>query len=197
MIVWSPARLLMSSRVCMILFRIESRRGLVENEDVGIMDQGLSETDSLTVTLGKLVDELLPNVRDLTPLDDRFDAPVYSRATESFDAGHELQVIEDRHLGIKRRCFRQIADPALDVERRLEDVETRYRRRAFCGWYEACEDSHGGGFACSVWSQESQDLPLANLEAHVVDGLNPSKRLRNAFDFNQVETPLLCECLLV
>ena len=51
MMVCSPDRLLINSRVSLNLFRIQARRGFVENQDIGIMNDRLRQTDALPVAL--------------------------------------------------------------------------------------------------------------------------------------------------
>ena len=36
------------------------------------------------------------------------------------------------------------------------------------GRHEPCEDTHGGGLARTVWTNEANDLTRANLKAHPV-----------------------------
>ncbi len=62
------------------LLRIETGGRLVEDQNIGVMDDGLGEPYALAVTFGQLADKLVLHVGDVAALADLVDAAVQVRA---------------------------------------------------------------------------------------------------------------------
>jgi hypothetical protein len=52
------------------LLGVETGSGFVEDEDIGIVDDGLGQSDALAVAFGELADELLADVAQSATADD-------------------------------------------------------------------------------------------------------------------------------
>ena len=164
------------------LVRIESAGGLIQDQNVRVVDDGLGEPDALPVALRELADDLLSHIGHVAAFADFADAALQIGSGQAFKFADELQVVADGHVGIEGGRFGQVADALLDFERLFEDVEARHVRRSRRGWQEACQDAHGGGFSGAVRTQETYDLALGNLEGNVVDGDSACVSLGKAFD---------------
>ena len=100
-----------------LLVGIESVGGLVEDQHVGIVHQRLGDADAPLEALGEGIDALVPDVGEIDALD-QFGKPVVGLALgQSVHAGDEAEKVGDAHVGIGRRAFRQIAEPAPRLDR--------------------------------------------------------------------------------
>ena len=70
MMVWSPERCFSSSRISMICLGSRPRGGLIEDEHIGVVDDGLRQADALAVALGELADQLGADVAEGAAADD-------------------------------------------------------------------------------------------------------------------------------
>ncbi len=64
MMVWSPARLRIRSRVSYDLLGVEPGGGFVENQNVRVVNDGLRQSDALPVAFGQFADEFCAHVGD-------------------------------------------------------------------------------------------------------------------------------------
>src|SRR6185436_9690564 len=86
---------------------------------------------------------------------------------------------------IERKLLRHVTDIAANHLGAGRHVEAAYRR-ASAGWsHEAAEDANRGGFACAVRAQEAEDLALAHLERHVIDGREVAELLHQVVGFHR------------
>src|SRR6266404_5801182 len=109
------------------LLGVEAGGGLVENEHVGIMDDGLREADALTIALGEFAEQLVLNIDNGAALANIIDALGEIRFGKTFQAADKLQIFGGAHFRIQRRRLRQIANALLHLEGLLEDVEASDR----------------------------------------------------------------------
>ena len=56
------------------LLGVEAGGGLVEDQDIGVVDDGLRQADALAVAFGKLADQLVADVAEGAAVDDFVDA---------------------------------------------------------------------------------------------------------------------------
>ena len=90
------------------------------------------------------------------------------RRRHALDLGDERQVLHDRHVGVERRRLRQIAGPALGLDRLVEHVEARDDRLALRGRHVAGQDAHRRRLARAVRPQEPENFAPFHAEADVV-----------------------------
>ena len=152
------------------LFGIEAAGGLVEDQDVGVVDDRLGDADALPEALGQLADQLGADVAEGAALDHLVGAAFDIGARDAFELADESEVFDDLHFGVKRRGFGQVADALLDLLRVLQHVEAGDGGLAGRGREEAGEDAHRGGFPGAVRAEEADDLALFHLEGDVVYG---------------------------
>ena len=122
-IVWLPARLRMSCARLDDLLRIEPGGRLVEDQDLGVVDERLRQPDALPVALRQLRAVPIGHVGDVRALHHARHPRLALAGRDALDAGDEVEVLADRHVGVERRRFRQVAGAALGLDRVREDVE--------------------------------------------------------------------------
>ena len=89
------------------LLGVQAGRRLVQNQHVGIVDDGLRQSDALPVALGELAGGSLAHVLDVAALEHIFDALAQGRAGKPLQPADESEVFDDSHLRIQWRRFRQ------------------------------------------------------------------------------------------
>ena len=130
MMVWSPASALEQFADFDDLLGVEAGGGLVEDQDVGVVDDRLGEADALPVAFGELADQLVADVADGAAPDHFVDAPVDIGGGDALQLADEGEVLGDLHFGVDRRRFRQVADALLDLH--AGSPARRSRRRWPC-----------------------------------------------------------------
>jgi hypothetical protein len=152
------------------LGRVEPVGRLVEDDDIGIVQNRLRHADPLAVAARERLDPgggLLGQRRAPDRPGDRRIALGAGHAAEIGVIGQE---VDHRHLGPDRAVFRQIADPRLDrpgIPAHLEIVDAdRARGRLQI----AGQHLHDRALAGAVVAQKADDLALGDLETDPVHG---------------------------
>ena len=172
------------------LFRVEAGRRLVEDEDVGVVNQRLGEPDALLVAFRQLAAQAVRHVVDAGALHHCLDALAPLAARHPLDLGDELEIFDDAHVGVERRRLRQIAGAAFGLDRLVEDVEPGDDGVAFRGRHVAGQDPHRRRLAGAVRSEEAEDLPALDAKAHVVHRGHPAVAFREVLDLNHGGSPI-------
>src|ERR1019366_8459102 len=146
------------------LLGVETAGGLIQDQHIRVVDDGLRDADTLAEAFGQLADQLGPNVAQGAAPDYLVRPALDVGARNAFDLPHKREVLDDLHFWVQRRGFGQVADAFLDLHRVLQHVETGNRGFAGRGREEAGEDAHRGGLTCPVGTQEADDLALFHLE---------------------------------
>src|ERR1700692_5143812 len=89
---------------------IETAGGLVENQDIGIVDDGLGEPHALAIPFRKLADKLGLHIRDGAALANLVPARDEALAGHALELTDESEILSHLHLGLQRRRLRQVAD---------------------------------------------------------------------------------------
>lgn len=104
------------------LVRVQARGRLVQDDDLGIVDQGLGQGRALAVAHGQLSDGPAVHGRQAGLFQD----PARRSAAGSVQAArpaHDQVFADPLHLQVKRQIFRQVAD-FVDLKRVTEHVES-------------------------------------------------------------------------
>ena len=91
-------------------------------------------------------------------------------AVDALDAGAEVEVLGDAHLGVEGAAFRHVADAAPHLDRVPEDIEAVDGRLAGRGGDVARQDAHGRALAGAVGAEKADDLALEHVERYVLHG---------------------------
>src|SRR5207302_3613640 len=121
---------------------IEPRLRLVEDDELGVVEQSADELDFLLVALGELLDLGVALLAELEALQPPVDALRHARAATPFDLGKEEQELEDLHLLVEPALIRQIPDP---IARVAAPRRTRPLAASGVGQTEGGGPPDGGG----------------------------------------------------
>ena len=149
------------------LLRIESGGRLVEDQELGFVDERLREAHPLAIAAAELPDDVLPGLPERAALDRAGHGRPDPAFRDSPEARRELEEGGDLHFRVERRVFRQVSDPPPDLEGRLRDVQATDQHPPLARRHEAGDDPHGGGLPGAVRPQEAEDLALRDAEAEV------------------------------
>src|SRR5947209_14078665 len=166
------------------LFRVEADGGIVEDQDLGIAEDRLRESDPLPVALRQPADEPVLDVGDEAALHDLRDPAPTLGAPHALDLGDEVQVRRDAEVPVERDALREVADPPADLQRLAEHVVSRDLRRPARGGHEAGEDAHRRRLPRPVRAEEAHDLARRDAERHVPDRGDRAIMLREALYFD-------------
>src|SRR5581483_8854437 len=149
------------------LLGVETDGWLVQDDDVGIVDQRLGDAHPLLVALRELAYELAAHVFDLTGVQSVLEPLADAARRQPLEPGDELEVRLDRHLGVERHRFGQIADALPGLQRLAEHVVAGHSHGPRGRRHEAGDDAHGGRLSGPIGTQKAEDLALLHGEADV------------------------------
>ena len=152
-----------------LLIRIESVGGFVENQHLRIVNQRLRQADAAPETLRQGLDDLVDHRAQAQPVDDDVAALAPQLTAQPAHVGDEVQKFADGHLTVARRPFRQIAHASLRRDRSALDVVPADRHLTLGGRNEAGDHPHGRGLAGAVGAQEAEHLSRRDAEVQIVD----------------------------
>ena len=152
------------------LFRIKTYRGLIQNNNLRVAKDCLRQSDSLSVTFGKVPDQTLLHIGDLCHFHDLVNLllPLFFR--HFFQFCHEVQVFSDSHVNIQRRKLRQITDGTLCLLRIFLDIFAIDSHSALRGCQITRDDVHGRGFTRAVRTKKAVNLSLFHTEREMIYG---------------------------
>ena len=148
--------------------RVEAARRLVEDEQIGIVDEGLGEADPLLHALRIGFDRAFARVFQFNQLQQPVNALVGFAARQAED----FRIKAEQLLGGEKLVvvgqLRQVAD-ALAGDG-LADVNAEQAGRAAGGRDKAEQDVHRGGLAGAVGAEEAEDFAGTDFEVEAVQG---------------------------
>ena len=161
----------------MLLVGVEAVGRLVEDHDVGVVQERLGQADPALEALGQGVDRPVEHAVEMCRLDGMGDALGALGAVEAAHGGDEFEKAGRGHVGIGRRALGQIADVLLGLDRLVDHVEAADLGAAAGRRQVAGDDLHGRRLAGAVGPEEAQDLAALDGKAHAVDGADRSETL--------------------
>ncbi len=99
------------------LGRVQADGGFIENQHFRAVEQRLRQANALPHPFGKVADVAFGAVEQADHFE-RFFHPFFGIGQVA-QIGHELQVVEDGHIGVERHGFGQVTDPFPHFERSL------------------------------------------------------------------------------
>ena len=97
----------------MLLIRIKTVGRLIENQNIWVMNNALSQASAVTVTLGKGVHTLVTHAIEEADIQSGIDGLVPSRTMQSTQLCAEAKESSHTHIRIERSVFGQVADALL------------------------------------------------------------------------------------
>src|SRR3989449_940449 len=170
--------------------RVESDRGLVEEEHLRVGDHRHGDDQALSEPSRQICRELvavLPKAQVVHHLPSPF---FRIGAGLAADEAHVEDVIVGRQEHLRAGLLRYDRDVGTDGSRIREDVVTEDGRPAD-GWLELRrEDTKERRLARAVPSEEAEDLALVDRERNALEGFRPSRiRFPQSFDADDLHGP--------
>ncbi len=148
-----------------LLVGVEAVGGLVEDEHLGVVDDGLGDTDALAVAFGEIFDGSVFNGVEVAFYDDVGEAVVdlvfVGDASGFGDVGKKF---DDSHFWIRSAAFGEVANAFFDFDGVFGDVEAVDGGSASGRGEEAGDHLHGGGLASSVGAEKAEDVAFVDCE---------------------------------
>ncbi len=173
------------------LVGVQPGGGLVQDEDLGVVDDGLGQAGALPEALGQGVDAAVHHRLQAALPDDLADALGLLAARQAPGVGDEVQVLHHVQVRVQRGVLGQVADRTLDGQRIGEHVAAVERRGAVAGVHEAGEDLHDRRLAGPVGPQQADHLPRLDGEAHSLDRLQGAVTLAQIRRFDHRPTKVI------
>ena len=154
----------------MLLVWVQAVGRLVQDQNIRVMDDRLRETSAVPIAFGKSIDALVQHRFQEAHLHGAIDGFLFLVAAQAAQFGAKIEEPIDRHVGIGRSIFRQVADEPFGRDRVVNHVESAHQDGACGGGDEAGEHPHRSGFAGAVRPEESEHLPAFNGKGNAVHG---------------------------
>ena len=149
------------------LVGVETGGGLIKDEHLGVVDEGLCQAYALAVALGELADAFVALGGEANKLNHLFHTVL--AVFKAIDAGREFEELTHVHVEVQGVVLRQIAYLAADFQGVVVDAVAADGGFAL-GWRDvASENLHEGGFAGTVGTEQTDHLTFLNSEADIVD----------------------------
>ncbi len=152
------------------LVRVEAVGRLVEDQQLGLMHEGIGEADALPVALREVADDLLAHLVQAAHLHHLADVLAQFTPREPLQRGPEIQIFPHPHVRVQRHVLRHVADAAAGCQRLVENVESSHRSRARGGREVAGEHADRRCFASSIRPEKSHHFTAPDFETDVIYG---------------------------
>src|SRR5262249_9788137 len=149
---------------------IDAGGGLVQEEDAGLVHDRRAERDALLPPAGQAARDLLASTLEARERQDPADLLLTLAVGDSVDAGEEPEILADRQVVLERELLRHVADPLAYLFGAEVATLASQLHLAAGGIEEPAQHLDGGCLAGAVRAEESVDLAVADLEAHIVHG---------------------------
>src|SRR5262245_3352716 len=148
---------------------IQSRKRLVEDQQIGIVEQSGGEQDALTHAFRVRRQRAVAALEQGEQVQQPRDSGVEPRPGEAAEVADQREVLGRRQMGVQVRLFGDVADSPLTTNRVLGHADAVEMERSGAWLEEADHHVDGRALAGSVRPEVAQDFAAANLEAYLVD----------------------------
>ncbi len=163
--------------------RIEARERLVEDQDVGVVEDRADELDLLLHALRQRLDLRLGPLSELDAFEPLADQLLGAPTLDSVQLGEEQQMVGDGHLAVEAAFFRQVADSAqvLRPPRPAEEEHLAAVRRE-----NVHDHADAGRLAGAVLAQQTEYGSRRHRQGDAVDRHKLTVRLAHIAQFEIV-----------
>ena len=161
---------------------VEADGRLVEQQDLGIMDQRAGDLEPALHARGQRAHRLRRPVGELDEVQHLLDAVAPQLARHAEDEAMQLEVLAHRQAVVEARLLEDDAEPPAGGERLSRDIGTADQRDAAVGRQDGAEDVHQRRLAGAVGSEQREQLLLADREADLVERQRPPVALGDGID---------------
>ena len=113
-------------------------------------------------------------------------ALAYVHLPHTIDAAEEFHIFGHCQILIERETLAHITYMAFDQLTLRHHIESCHRAAALSGVRQAAEHPHRSGLACTVGTQESENLAPPHVEADAVHGSKRAEPLGQTFYFYDI-----------
>ncbi len=153
------------------LFGIETGRRLIHDNQPGIAEQGLRDSEALLHAAGKAAQRLAPMLIKVGLLQQSFHRlAAFLGVGDALERGKLAQQIFRRDLGIQAEFLGQIAQHPAHRILLLEDVNLPQHGAAAIGFLQGSQGSHQGGLARAVRPQQAEH-PQGDIQRNALQRL--------------------------
>ena len=169
-----------------LLVGVQAVGGFIQDQHLGVVQNGLSESHAAFEALGKRVNGLFADTAQINIVDNLFYPAVLLGAAITTNLGNKRQKLHDGHIRVAGRSFGQIADQGFGGHGVSGDVMTIDGDGARTGGEKSGDDFHGSGLAGAVWAEKSKHFTFGNRETEVVHSRKMLKFSCYMIDFDHV-----------
>ena len=150
--------------------RVDRRGRLVEDQDVGILDQRVGDAEALEHAPRVLLGLVVGPGRQADLLERLVDRRIRLGLRDPVQAGRVAQVLAPGQVRVEADRVREVADAALDLERAAGRVEPDDAGLALGRLGQPEEHQDRRRLAGAVLAEQAEDLAGLDLEIEMVDG---------------------------
>ena len=148
---------------------IHTRRRLVEQQQLRIVQQARSKSESLLPSARQSARELVRAIHETELFELALDSLV--AIPHAVHAGDEAQVLADGEVDPEREGLRHVAHVPLDLLGLAQDVVAQAGALPAVGREQPADHPDGGRLAAAVGSEKTEDLPAPNGEREILHGV--------------------------
>ena len=149
--------------------RVDRGRRLVEDQDVGILDQGIGDAEPLEHPSRIGLRRVVASGGQADLLKNLVDRGLRQLPLDSVQLGGVPEVLAPREIAVEPDTVRQVADPALDLERLAQRVEAGDFRTALGRLGQSEQHQDRCRLTRSVRPQYADDLARVDFKIDMVD----------------------------
>ena len=149
---------------------VEARGGLVEEEELGVVQQGPGQGDPLALSGGEAAGEVVASLGHAEPLEQLVDPPQGIGLAVAAQPGDVEQVLPGGQAVVEPGVLGEHAGAAADRVTFDGGVVAEHERAAAVGKQHPVEEPDGRGLAGAVGTEQGEHLPGLESEAETVDG---------------------------
>jgi hypothetical protein len=157
---------------------VEARGGLVEQEDLRVVEQDPGQAEPLGHPAREAGDQRIALVGQVDQLEHLLADLLPRRALDPVGGGEEFEVLDHLHVVVDAEEVGHVADRPADVLGRGVDRVAADGRLAPGRVQERGEDAHGRRLARAVGADEAVDVPLLQAQVEAVQGVQVAVHLR-------------------
>ncbi len=145
---------------------VEARGGFVEDDEVGIVDERLGQSDAPHHSFGELADRSPSRVSEADHFEELCDARAAHRRGEVEKFAVEVERFLGGQIGVEIGFLGEIAHARLGLH--IARVLSQNAEGALGGVEEAEQHLDGGAFAGAVWAEEAEDFAPPHFEGDLL-----------------------------
>ncbi len=158
---------------------VESREGLVDDYEVGLVQQSGDDLGLLLHALAELLHLLAPVLIEVHAFEPGDQPALRFTVAEALERGEEDQHLLERDVLVEAAVLGQITDAVLGD---LGGIRAQYLHASGIGLEDVEHHADGGGLAGAVGTEEAEHLARLNLERYVLHGPGLTEGFAQMFD---------------